>query len=62
MLTDREIEVLKLKIHGSTQIEIASKLKISQPAVSSFYNNAIKKIKESQEVLEISKKIGVKLR
>ena len=62
MLTEREIEVLDLKTKGHTQVEIATKIKISQPAVSSFYNNAMKKIKESKEVLEIAKKIGVKLR
>lgn len=57
MLTEKEIEVLKLKENGLTQIEISKKLKITQPAVSKFYNNSLKKIKEAQEILEIKKKI-----
>jgi transcriptional regulator len=60
MLTQKEIDVLKLKEKGLTQLEIAKKLKISQPAVSSFYNNALKKIKESEEVLKIKKELGLK--
>ena len=36
MLTKKEIEVLKLRKQGFLQTEIASKLKISQPAVSNF--------------------------
>jgi transcriptional regulator len=55
MLTKKEIEVLKLKKEGLTQLNIAKKLKISQPAVSSFYNNALKKIKEADEVIKIKK-------
>ena len=60
MLTEKEIEVLKLKEKGLTQLEIAKKLKISQPAISSFYNNAIKKIKDAEEVLKLKKELGVK--
>lgn len=60
MLTEKEVEVLKLKVKGLTQLEIAKKLKISQPAVSSFYNNALKKIKDAEEVLKLKKEIGVK--
>jgi len=41
MLTEKEIEVIKLKKKGLTQLEIAKKLKISQPSVSSFYGEAI---------------------
>jgi transcriptional regulator len=59
MLTEKEVEVLKLKKQGLTQLEIAKKLKISQPAVSSFYNNALKKIKDAEEVLKIRKELGV---
>ena len=57
MLTERELEVLALKSKGFTQTEIASKLKISQPAVSNFYNNALKKIKEAEEVIRIARKL-----
>ena len=57
MLTKRELEVLTLKNRGLTQIEIASKLKISQPAVSNLYNNALKKISEAEEVIQIARKL-----
>jgi transcriptional regulator len=60
MLTEKEVEVLKLKKANLTQLEIAKKLKISQPAVSSFYNNALKKIKDAEEILKIKKDMGVK--
>jgi len=57
MLTEKEKEVLKLKKKGLTQQEIAKKLNISQPAVSSFYNNAIKKIRDAEEVLKLKKEL-----
>ncbi len=60
MLTPKEIKVLKLKKKNFTQLKIAKKLKISQPAVSKFYKNAIGKIKDAEEVLKLKKEIGVK--
>lgn len=60
MLTQKQIEVLKLKRNGLTQLEIAKKLKISQPAVSSFYNNALKKIQDAKQVLKIKKELKLK--
>lgn len=60
MLTEKEIEVLKMKNSGFTQKEIAKKLKISQPAVSKFYNNALWKMKDAEEVLKLKKSLGVK--
>jgi len=60
MLTEKEKEVLKLKKQGLNQLEIAKKLKISQPAVSNFYNNAIWKIKDAEEILKLKKELGVK--
>lgn len=60
MLTEREIDVLKLKKQGLTQLEIAKKLKISQPAVSSFYNNALRKIKDAEDVLNLKRGLGLK--
>jgi HTH-type transcriptional regulator, fmd operon transcriptional regulator len=57
MLTEKEIEVLKLKKRGLIQLEISKKLKITQPAVSKFYNNALKKIRQAEEILEIKKEI-----
>jgi hypothetical protein len=60
MITDKELEVLRLKKKGLTQLEIAKTLKISQPSVSSFYNNALKKIKDAEEILKIKKDLGLK--
>ena len=60
MLTEKEIEVLKLKKQEFTQSEIAKKLNISQPAVSSFYNNALKKINDAEEVLRLKKELKIK--
>lgn len=60
MLTEKEIKVLKLKKEELTQKEIAKKLKISQPAVSSFYNNALWKIKDAEEVLNLKKRLRIK--
>lgn len=57
MLTGKEIEVLRLRKKGLNQLEISKKLKITQPAVSKFYNNALKKIREAEEILEIKKEI-----
>ncbi len=60
MLTKREIEVLELRKKGLKQNEIAKKLKISQPAVSLFERNILRKIKDSIQVFKIIKEIGVK--
>jgi transcriptional regulator len=60
MLSEREKEVLKLKLEGKTQLEIARRLKISQPAVSNFYNNALWKIKDAEETIKLKKEMGVK--
>jgi transcriptional regulator len=59
MLTDKEIEVLKLKKESLTQKEIAKKLKISQPAVSNFYNNALYKIKDAEEIIKLKKELKI---
>ncbi|MEI7718900.1 MAG: LuxR C-terminal-related transcriptional regulator [archaeon] len=60
MLTEKEIEVLKLKKQGLTQSEMAKKFKISQPAISNFYKNAMSKIKQAEEIIKIKKEIGIK--
>lgn len=57
MLTEKEKEVLKLKKEGFSQLEIAKKLRISQPAVSNFYNNALWKIKDAEEVIKLKKEL-----
>ena len=60
MLTEKEIQVLNLKKQGFTQLEISKKLKISQPAVSNFYNNALRKIKDAEEVIKLKKELDIK--
>ncbi|MBM3246923.1 helix-turn-helix domain-containing protein [Candidatus Pacearchaeota archaeon] len=60
MLSDREKEVLKLKKQGLTQLEIAKKLNISQPAVSNFYNNALWKIKDAEEIIKFKREMKIK--
>lgn len=59
MLTGREQEVMKLRQEGLTQTEVASALKISQAAVSSFERNAQRKIEDAQETLRVAHKLGV---
>jgi len=60
MLTEKEVEVLKLKQEGLTQKEIAKKLKISQPAVSNFYNNALWKIQDAKKIIQLKKELKIK--
>lgn len=60
MLTEKEVQVLKLKEQGLTQVEIARKLRISQPAVSGFYRNALNKIKDAEQVLKLKKELSIK--
>ena len=60
MLTEKEILVVKLISSGLTQVQVAKKLKISQPAVSSFYNNALWKIRDAESVIKLKKELGVK--
>ena len=59
MLTEKEIEVLKLRDKGLTQFQIAKKLGISQPAVSSFESSISRKISDSIGLLQLLKEIGV---
>jgi Tfx family DNA-binding protein len=59
VLTKKEIQILELRKKGLKQNEIASKLKISQPAVSAFESNAMRKIRSAKKVLDIVKKLGV---
>jgi transcriptional regulator len=62
MLTEKEKEVLVFKQNGLTQSEIAHKLKISQPAVSNFYNNALWKIRDAKETLKLKKELKINLK
>lgn len=59
MLTKKEIEVLKLRKKGFKQLEIAKKLKISQPAVSSFQRSISVKIKSSIKILDLLKELKI---
>jgi len=61
MLTKKEIEVLKLRKKGFKQVEIAKKLKISQPAVSFFERSISKKIKNSIKILNLAKEFDIDL-
>ena len=60
MLTEKERQVLELRKKGLTQVEIAAKLKISQPAVSAFENNAIRKIREANEIVNFVRNSRIK--
>ena len=57
MLTEKEINVLELKKEGFSQLEIAKKLGISQPAVSNFYNNALWKIEDAKQTLRLKEEL-----
>ena len=54
MLTETEIQVLRLKEKGLPNMEIAKRLRIAQPAVYRSYKNALKKMKDTQ-VIRIQK-------
>ncbi|MFT4250462.1 MAG: sigma factor-like helix-turn-helix DNA-binding protein [Candidatus Woesearchaeota archaeon] len=58
MLTSRELEVLTLRKDNRTQQEVAAQLGISQAAVSSFENNAKKKIEDAKETLRQASLLG----
>lgn len=59
MLTEKEIEVIRLNKKSFSQIEIAKRLNISQPAVSKFYNNAFRKIADAENVIKLKKELGL---
>lgn len=59
MLTVKEKQILELCKKGLKQSEIAPKLKISQPAVSAFKTNAIRKIHDAKKIMEFVKELGI---
>jgi len=59
MITKKEKQILELRKKGLKQNEIASKLKISQPAVSSFENNALKKIRNAKKIMDFVKELKI---
>ena len=60
MFTKRELEIMKLKKQGLTQMEIAEKLKIRQPSVSFFENKIKRKIREFYRASKIIKNLGIR--
>jgi transcriptional regulator len=62
VLTKKEYDVLELRTKNKlTQIEVATKLKISQAAVSKFERTAFQKIRDAYRIIELSKKLNIKL-
>ncbi len=59
MLTRKERQILELRKKGFKQVEIASKLKISQPAVSAFESNALRKIRDAAKIIDFVKNLGI---
>ena len=59
MLTKKEKQILELRKKGLKQSEIASKLNISQPAVSTFERNALKKIRSAKKIMDYTKALGI---
>ena len=60
MLTAKEIQVLELRAKNLTQIQVSKKLGISQAAVSHFEKNALRKIKEARQTMEVAKRLKIK--
>jgi len=62
LLTKKEYQVLELRTKKKlTQIDVANQLEISQAAVSKFERTAIQKIKNSYKIIDLSKKLGIKI-
>lgn len=61
MLTEKERKILELRKKGLKQVDIAKKLGISQPAVSAFEANALKKIKEAAGTMEFARNNDIKI-
>ncbi len=61
LLTEKEIEILRLRKADLTQIEVAKKLGISQAAVSSFEKNAQRKIDEAHFTMKLVGKMNLKV-
>ncbi len=59
MLTQKAKQALELRKKDFKQTEIASKLKLSQPAVSSFERNALNKIRSAKKFMEFAKEMGI---
>ena len=62
MLTKREIEVLRLRKKGLTQVQIAKKLNIAQSSVCIFLAKTDRKIKQLAKDLKVVKELGIKVK
>jgi len=60
LLTEKEIEVLRLRKANLTQVEVAKKLGVSQAAVSSFEKNALRKITEAHSTIKLTVNLNFK--
>ena len=60
MFTKREIEIIKLRKQGLTQIEIAEKLKIKQPSVVYFEKQIKQKIRDFYRGKKLIKNLKIK--
>jgi transcriptional regulator len=58
LLTEKELEVMRLRKADLTQVEVAKKLGISQAAVSSFEKNALRKTSEAAEIIRVAGKFS----
>lgn len=54
-LTEKEIVVLQLRAQGLTQTDVAKRLAISQAAVSSFEQNARRKLEDATRTLQLAR-------
>ena len=59
MLTKKEKQILELRKKGLKQSQIASKLRISQPAVSAFESNALRKVRDANKIIDFVKELGI---
>jgi Tfx family DNA-binding protein len=53
LLTDRQVEVLKLKRKGMSQADIARKLKTTRGNISTVENTALKNIEKAERTLKL---------
>lgn len=61
MLTKKEYQVLELRAKKLTQTEVAKALNVSQAAISKFERSGLQKIKNAKKILEIAKKLQIKI-
>ena len=62
LLTDRQIEVLKLRIKGLTQEEVAKKLHTSRENITILEGRAYRNINRAKGTIEVLKDLGMAIR